>query len=119
MKKFLVLCVILSGSLVVMADDSDINLTPKNTFSGYSNHSMKTEYPHMNNSAYQYNTTLEQQRKQWMKPTSVRSMVDTSSPMQSDRGEVSLNKFPQNYDSSDMLHVQQMHSGVQNMYMGL
>lgn len=115
MKKFLVLCFLFYGVLPVMADEYDINLTPKNTFSGYSNNSMKTEYPHFKTSSYQYNTVLEQQRKQWMKPTSVKSMNNHEEVNNS----VYINKFPDAYDTSDVMRIQQIQSGVQNMYMGL
>ena len=118
MKKILVLSVLLLCVLPVLADDFDINLTPRNTFSGYPNSSMKTEYPHLNTSTYQYTTTLEQQRKQWMKPTSVKSMGYTA-PQSLENLPVSVNQFPQSFDSSDMMHVQQMQQGMQNMYMGL
>jgi hypothetical protein len=118
MRKFFVLCVLLLSSLSVMAEDSDINLTPRNTFSGYSNNTMKTEYPHLNSVNTQYNTVLEQQRKQWMKPTSVRSMGNIT-PKNDGNGTMTFNQFPQTYDSSDMMHVQQIQQGVQNMYMGL
>lgn len=116
MKRFLVLCVLLCGSLSVMAEDLDINLTPRNTFSGYSNSSMKTEYPHLNSVNHQYNTVLEQQRKQWMKPTSVKSMNVNQEVKDN---SVYLNRFPDSYDSSDMMRIQQIQNGVQNMYMGL
>lgn len=116
MKKFIVLC-LLFNILPALADDADINLTPKNNFSGY-NSSINTNYPHLNTSSYQHGITLEQQRKQWMKPTSVRSM-NTVTTNDEDRGSVTFNKFPQSYDSSDMMHVQQVQQGIQNMYMGL
>lgn len=118
MKKILVLSVLLLGSLPVMAEDLNINLTPRSSFSGYSNRPMKTEYPHLNSATYQYNTVLEQQRKQWMKPTSVRSMGYTE-PNNIENMPVTVNKLPQHIDSSDMMHVQQIQQGMQNMYMGL
>ena len=117
MKKILVICVLLTG-LSVWADESGINLTPRSSFSGYSDKSMKTEYPHLNSVNYQYNTVLEQQRKQWMKPTSVRSMGYTET-RNIERMPVSPNQLPQHIDSSDMMHVQQIQQGMQNMYMGL
>lgn len=118
MKKILVLSVLLLGSLPVMAEDLNINLTPRSSFSGYSSKPMKTEYPHLNSATYQYNTVLEQQRKQWMKPTSVRSMGDIT-PRNDGYTPMSQNQVPQRMDSSDMMHVQQMQQGMQNMYMGL
>jgi len=117
MKNILVLCVLLFGVLPVFADENNINLTPKNSFSGYSN-SMKTEYPHLSNPMNYYNTVLEQQRKQWMKSTSVRSMGDIT-PRNDGYTTMSPNQIPQRMDSSDMMHVQQMQQGMQNMYMGL
>ena len=118
MKKILVLCVLLLSSLSVMADDLNINLTPKSSFSGYSNSQMKTQYPHLNSANYQYNTVLEQQRKQWMKPTSVRSMGDIT-PRNDGYTTMAPSQVPQKMDSSDMMHIQQMQQGMQNMYMGL
>ncbi len=109
MKKFILIALLMS--LPVIADE--INMTPSNTFSGYNNKSFKTQFPQVKKSVSA--SDIIEDREEFMKPKSIRQMGDitpnANSPMTYDR-------FPQNYDSSNMMLMQGARSGLQNMFMG-
>ena len=94
----------------------NINMTPQRTFSGYTTGT--SNYQNINNihksNIYRTYTTQSQKRAEIMKPRSVRE-IQHYTPKEDD--PMTYNKFPQNRDSSDMMHMQQMHHGVQNMFM--
>jgi len=89
--------------------DQNINMTPKDKFSGYTKGtSAQNIYPTLNTP----------NRNNFMKATSVKELsggrdlsTDTSAPM-------TYEQFPQNTDSSNMIHMQGLRNGIQNMYMG-
>lgn len=97
-------------------DMEGINMTPQKTFSGYTNSGVN--YPKLNNvhnsNIYRNYSTHSQQRAEIMKAKSVKDISRYS--YQKD-DPMTFNKFPQNRDSSDMMHLQQINNGVQNMFM--
>ena len=119
MKKLIVLSLVLFfAGVQVLADDiesmenvQNVNMTPKSTFSGANNNSARNIYP----SLYKNSSDT---RADFMKPKSIKELsgnrdlsTDTSAPM-------TYEQFPQNIDSSNMLHMQGLRNGIQNMYMG-
>ncbi len=107
MRKLVLMLALLT--LPAMADD--INMTPQNTFSGYSNKSnVRPMYPRLN--------TPVDTRAELMKPKSVKDMGDTSHPNDG-KTPMTYSQFPKNYDSSNMMLQQGIQNGMQNMYMGL
>lgn len=120
MKKFLFIL----SMLIVMpafAADSDnmlykeeVNMTPQKTFSGYTKET-HTKYPQLGNHNF-YSPSYDYQKNQLMKSKSVKDMGNytdyekTKSPM-------TYEQFPQNMSNEDMMHVNAIQNGVQNMYM--
>jgi len=125
MKKFLLVL----SLLVVMpafADSNndllyreDVNMTPQRTFSGYTNSNQsRTKYPQLNGRNF-YSSSYEQQKAQMMKPKSVKEInssnyVDTPT---TSRPPMTFSQFPQTMTNEDMMHVNAIQNGVQNMYM--
>ena len=110
MKRFIILTAILMLAAPVLADEDNINMTPYSTFSGYKRSStVQPKYPRLEYSLY--NT----ERTQLMKPKSVKDLgrsIDTEtmvSPMEKIQR--------QRMDSSDMMHINGIQNGIQNMYM--
>lgn len=95
-----------------------INMTPKNTFSGYSkSNDVRSSYPNLSNRV-QYNTTSAYQRQQMMKAKSVKEISNTSNLSREDENSgITFNQFPKQYTTDDMLHLNAIQNGVQNMYM--
>ena len=109
MKRFIILAAILMVSMPVLAQDDEINMTPFGTFSGYKRTPVKTQYPRLNQSFY------ETERAQLMKARSVKdlgSSIDVK-PMQSPMEQIQRQRM----DSSDMMHINGIQNGIQNMYM--
>ena len=102
-----------AGFAADTSSEQNINMTPKDKFSGYSKSTTaQSIYPSINTNVNAVN------RNNYMKPKSVKELsggrdlsTDTSAPMTYER-------FPQNVDSSNMLHMQGLRNGIQNMYMG-
>lgn len=107
MKKLVVLLSILAFTSSVYAEEnnflqsSSVNMTPKNSFSGYTNNGTRNIYPRLN--------TNEQRRQELLKPKSVHEIG--SSPKSRTNMPMSLDSIPNNYDSSNMLHT----PGLQNL----
>lgn len=117
MKKILVLTVLLLFSLPVAAEDyyENINMTPLKTFSGFSNKNIRTTYPQLN-TPHQL-TPMNEQRRELMKAKSVTEMGN-SAPRNDGVSPMTYSQFPQKMDSSNMMHIQSIQNGIQNMYMG-
>jgi len=93
----------------------NVNMTPQSTFSGYTNST--SSYPKFRKSdIYRTYSTQTQQRAEIMKAKSVRD-INSYSRKNDETSPMTFNKFPQNRDSSDMMHLQQINNGVQNMFM--
>ena len=90
----------------------NVNMTPKRTFSGYTNGTANYQNNIQKSNVYRTYTTQVQQRAEIMKPKSVKEIKNYTQDT-----SMTFNKFPQNRDSSDMMHMQQIHNGVQNMFM--
>jgi hypothetical protein len=104
MKKFVFAIFLISIGLSSFADD--INMTPQNSYSGYYNKSaIKTSYP----TSKQLETS---QKADFMKPKSVLEMGSTTSDTKT---PMTYNQFPQNYDSSNMMLMQGIQNGLQNL----
>ena len=110
-KNLLLVTALLITALPIMAND--INMTPQNTFSGYNNNSARKQYPRI----YRATTTSTPitQQEDFMKPKSVREMGDLTPTKDS---PMTYGQFPQNYDSSNMMLMQGVQNGMQNMFMG-
>ena len=109
MKK-IILAMLVLAAMPVFADELNINMTPQNTFSGYYNTGVRPQY--MNRSFHARNVD---NRSEIMKPKSVREMGNTAP---SNNGPMTYDQFPKNYDSSNMMHMQGIQNGMQNMFMG-
>lgn len=125
MKKVLFLLLTLTIMPVYAAESGDllykdeVNMTPQRTFSGYTkSNESQTKYPQLSKRNF-YSPSYEQQKAQMMKPKSVKdisgysnyaSKTDSQSPM-------TFNQFPQSMTNEDMMHVNAIQNGVQNMYM--
>lgn len=107
MKKLFI--VLMLFSLPVFADE--INMTPQSTFSGYNNSGVRTKYPQLKKSLLLEN----EQRSDIMKPKSVKEMGNITPSVNS---PMTYGQFPQNYDSSNMMLMQNVQNGMQNMFMG-
>lgn len=109
MKRFIILTAILMVAMPVLAQDDEINMTPYSAFSGYKRTTVKTQYPRLNQSFY------ATERTQLMKPRSVKDLGNSI--------EVETMRSPmeqiqrQRMDSSDMMHINGIQNGIQNMYM--
>ncbi len=97
--------------LTAPAFGADINMTPQNTFSGYNNNGIRTTYPKLNNS----HQTERTNRAEFMKPKSVREMGEVTLKHEA---QMNYSQFPKNYDSSNLMHMQDVQNGMQNMFMG-
>ena len=107
MKKFFIILILFS--LPVFADE--INMTPQNAFSGYNNSGVRSKYPQLKKSLL----LEDEQRSDIMKPKSVKEMGNITPSANS---PMTYGQFPQNYDSSNMMLMQNVQNGMQNMFMG-
>ena len=110
MKRFIILTAILMLAAPVLADEDNINMTPYGTFSGYKRSStVQTKFPRLNHSLY------DTERNQLMKP---RSVKDLGSSIEVETMRSPMDKIQrQRMDSSDMMHINGIQNGIQNMYM--
>ena len=98
----------------------NINMTPQNSFSGYRKNAQQVSYPRLNSTQnsniYRTYSYQNQQRAEMMKAKSVKD-ISSYRRRSDDNSPMSYGQFPQNRDSSDMMHMQQIHNGIQNMFM--
>ena len=116
MRKFVIVFAILLTSSCVLAEDEfiqdNINMTPQKTFSGYTDNGSRTVYPRLNYQPRNYDA----QRANIMKSKSIHEM-HVNSNSRNINTPMKFDEFPQNYDSSNMLHTQGIQNGIRNMYM--
>lgn len=117
LKKMIILCAILSAP--VMANElsfqsETINMTPSSSFSGFKNNGNSVY--NQSNKMYQF-TDMSEQRRNIMKAKSVTEMGNIE-PKNTSNTPMNYGQFPHNYDSSNMMHIQSIQNGMQNMYMG-
>lgn len=110
LKKFILILLLLTAP--VLADE--INMTPQKTFSGFNNNGIRSTYPKLSRPV-QYSTT--DNRTDIMKPKSVREMGDIT-PTNDGTAPMNYGQFPRNNDSSNMLPMSEVQSGIQSMFMG-
>ncbi len=113
MKKFIFILALLVFSAPVFAEE--INLTPKNSFSGFNNNAARPKYPKLNKTLSASDLIEEQNENGIMGPKSVREMGSVT-PSNDARTPMTYSQFPQNYDSSNSMML--MQGGMQNMFMG-
>lgn len=111
LKKLVLILILLTAP--VLADE--INMTPQNTFSGTTNNGVRSTYPRLNRPAQ--NLTPTNDRAEIMKPKSVREMGDIN-PTNDGKAPMNYGQFPRNYDSSNMLPMTEIQSGIQDMFTG-
>lgn len=113
MKKLILAIALLS--IITPVFSEEINLTPKNSFSGFNNNGIRPKYPQLQKTLSASDIIEEQETNSIMGPKSVKEMgnitpsSDRSTPM-------TYSQFPQNYDSSNSMML--MQGGMQNMFMG-
>ena len=112
MKKIILLLLALSFIAPVLADE--INLTPKNSFSGFNNNGIRSKYPQLQKTV-SASDIIEEQNDKVINRKSVREMGLTS-PVNTGSTPMTYDQFPKNYDSSNSMML--MHGGMQNMFMG-
>ena len=106
---------LLLASFTIPVFSEEINLTPKNSFSGFNNSGVRTKYPQFRQSVSAADIVEEQNENSFMKPKSVREMGNIT-PSNDGRTPMTYSQFPQNYDSSNSMMM--MQGGMQNMFMG-
>ncbi len=112
MKKIILLLLALSFIAPVLADE--INLTPKNSFSGFNNNGIRSKYPQLQKTV-SASDIIEEQNDKVISRKSVREMGLTS-PVNTGSTPMTYDQFPKNYDSSNSMML--MQGGMQNMFMG-
>lgn len=112
MKKIILLLLALSFIAPVLADE--INLTPKNSFSGFNNNGIRSKYPQLQKTV-SASDIIEEQNDKVINRKSVREMGLTS-PVNTGSTPMTYDQFPKNYDSSNSMML--MQGGMQNMFMG-
>lgn len=111
-KKIILLLLALSFIAPVLADE--INLTPKNSFSGFNNNGIRSKYPQLQKTV-SASDIIEEQNDKVISRKSVREMGLTS-PVNTGSTPMTYDQFPKNYDSSNSMML--MQGGIQNMFMG-
>ena len=112
MKKIVLALFVLSFALPVFSEE--VNLTPKDAFSGFYNNSARARYPQLAK-PISASDIMEEQTESIMSPKSVRQMGDIT-PSNDRKSPMTYSQFPQNYDSSNSMML--MQGGMQNMFMG-
>lgn len=112
MKKIFLALLLLSFALPVFSEE--VNLTPKNAFSGFNNNAARAKYPQLRQSV-SASDIVEERAESIMSPRSVREMGDII-PSNNGNSPMTYSQFPQNYDSSNSMML--MQGGMQNMFMG-
>lgn len=100
-------------SLPVLAEE--VNLTPKNSFSGFNNNGVRHTYPQLKRQLSATDIIEQQNENELMRPKSVREMGNLT-PSNNTNAPMTYSQFPQNYDSSNSMML--MQGGMQNMFMG-
>ena len=113
MKKLILAIAILSITTPVFSEE--INLTPKNTYSGFNNTAARAKYPQLQKTLSASEIVEEQEANSMMAPKSVREMGNIT-PSNNSNAPMTYSQFPQNYDSSNSMML--MQGGMQNMFMG-
>ena len=113
MKKLIIAIAILSITTPVFSEE--INLTPKNSFSGFNNTAARAKYPQLQKTLSASDIVEEQEANSMMGPKSVREMGNIT-PSNNTSTPMTYSQFPQNYDSSNSMML--MQGGMQNMFMG-
>ncbi len=113
MKKLILAIAILSITTPVFSEE--INLTPKNTYSGFNNTAARAKYPQLQKTLSASEIVEEQEANSMMGPKSVREMGNIT-PSNNSNAPMTYSQFPQNYDSSNSMML--MQGGMQNMFMG-
>lgn len=113
MKKLIIAIAILSITTPVFSEE--INLTPKNSFSGFNNTAARAKYPQFQKTLSASDIVEEQEANSMMGPKSVREMGNIT-PSNNTSAPMTYSQFPQNYDSSNSMML--MQGGMQNMFMG-
>lgn len=113
MKKFILVATMMVLTIPAFADE--INLTPKNTFSGFNNSGVRHNYPQLNKTLSASDVVEEQSENEIMRPKSVKEMGNIT-PSTNKSAPMTYSQFPQNYDSSNSMMM--MQGGMQNMFMG-
>lgn len=113
MKKLILAIAILSITTPVFSEE--INLTPKNSFSGFNNTAARARYPQLHKPLSAADLVEEQETNSMMGPKSVREMGNIT-PSNNGSTPMTYSQFPQNYDSSNSMML--MQGGMQNMFMG-
>lgn len=113
MRKLILTMILMSLITPVMADE--VNMTPRNTYSGFYNQTARPMYPQLRK-PLSATDILQDENEDSMnsKPAKeYKSSTGRQAPMTYD-------KFPQNYDSSNSIMLMQGGmQNIQNMYMGL
>ena len=113
MKKLILAIAILSITTPVFSEE--INITPKNTYSGFNNTAARAKYPQLQKTLSASEIVEEQEANSMMGPKSVREMGNIT-PSNNSNAPMTYSQFPQNYDSSNSMML--MQGGMQNMFMG-
>ena len=115
MRKFVLVLMLLALATPVWAEE--VNLTPKNSFSGFNNNGIRSKYPQLKKTVSASDIIEERNdnSNSIMAPKSVREM-GVSSPMNNGITPMTYEQFPKNYDSSNSMML--MQGGMQNMFMG-
>ena len=113
MKKLIIAIAILSITTPVFSEE--INLTPKNSFSGFNNTAARAKHPQLQKTLSASDIVEEQEVNSMMGPKSVREMGNIT-PSNNTSAPMTYSQFPQNYDSSNSMMI--MQGGMQNMFMG-
>ena len=113
LKKIILGLLLVSFAMPVFSEE--INLTPKNSFSGFNNNGVRPKYPQFRQSVSAADIVEEENENSFMKPKSVKQMGSIT-PSNDGRAPMTYSQFPQNYDSSNSMMM--MQGGMQNMFMG-
>ncbi len=118
MKNIIIVLALFCVSLPVLSDEllyntTGINMTPQSAFSGYKSNDLRSKYPHLNSNNY-YSTSYEQQRSQIMRAKSVK---DVSNYENYNNSKSSLEEFSRRMDDNDMMRINGLQNGIQNMFM--
>ena len=113
MKKLIIAIAILSITTPVFSEE--INLTPKNSFSGFNNTAARAKYPQLQKTLSASDIVEEQEANSMMGPKSAREMGNIT-PSNNTSTPMTYSQFPQNYNSSNSMML--MQGGMQNMFMG-
>ncbi len=114
MKKFLLTFLLITFATIPAFSD-EINLTPKNTFSGFNNRGVRSQYPQLHKPLSAADLVEEEGTQSIIGPKSVREMGDIT-PSNNTSTPMTYSQFPQHLDSSNTMML--MQGGMQNMFMG-